>query len=33
VVRGQGTGLVNLSGDGATAFGDSLRIEVGLRNK
>src|SRR5947208_9755875 len=33
VVRGQGTGLVNLSGDGATAFGDSLRIEVGLRNQ
>jgi len=33
VVRGQGTGLVNLSGDGATTFGDSLRIEVGLRNK
>jgi len=33
VVRGQGTGLVNLSGDGATTFGDSLRIEVGLRNQ
>jgi len=33
VVRGQGAGQINLSGDGATAFGDSLRIEVGLRNK
>jgi prepilin-type N-terminal cleavage/methylation domain-containing protein len=33
VVRGQGAGQINLSGDGATAFGDSLRIEVGLRNR
>src|SRR5437667_752294 len=33
VVRGQSTGLVNLSGTGGTVFHDSLRIEVGLRNR
>jgi prepilin-type N-terminal cleavage/methylation domain-containing protein len=33
VVRGQGTGQLNLTGDGATTFRDSLRIEVGLRNR
>jgi len=33
VVRGQSTGLVNLSGGGGTVFHDSLRIEVGLRNR
>jgi len=33
VVRGQSTGLVNLSGAGGTVFHDSLRIEVGLRNR
>jgi prepilin-type N-terminal cleavage/methylation domain-containing protein len=33
VVRGQATALLNLTGDGATAFRDSLRIEVGLRNR
>ena len=33
VVRGQSTGLVSLSGTGGTVFHDSLRIEVGLRNR
>jgi len=33
VVRGQSAGLVNLSGGGGTVFHDSLRIEVGLRNR
>ncbi len=33
VVRGQSTGLVNLAGAGGTMFHDSLRIEVGLRNR
>jgi len=33
VVRGQSAGLVNLAGAGGTAFHDSLRIEVGLRNR
>ncbi len=33
VVRGQSAGLVNLSGVGASVFHDSLRIEVGLRNR
>jgi prepilin-type N-terminal cleavage/methylation domain-containing protein len=33
VVRGQGATLVNLSGAGATVFRDSLRMEVGLRNR
>jgi len=33
VVRGQGAGQLNLTGDGATTFRDSLRIEVGLRNR
>jgi prepilin-type N-terminal cleavage/methylation domain-containing protein len=33
VVRGQSAGLVNLSGAGGTVFHDSLRIEVGLRNR
>ena len=33
VVRGQSTGLVNLAGAGGTVFHDSLRIEVGLRNR
>ncbi len=33
VVRGQGAGYINLSGSGAKAWGDSLRIQVGLRNR
>ena len=33
VVRGQSAGLVNLAGAGGTVFHDSLRIEVGLRNR
>ncbi len=33
VVRGQSAGLLNLSGAGGTVFHDSLRIEVGLRNR
>jgi type II secretory pathway pseudopilin PulG len=33
VARGQGAGLVNLSGTGGRLFHDSLRIEVGLRNR
>jgi len=33
IVRGQSAGLVNLSGAGGTVFHDSLRIEVGLRNR
>jgi len=33
VVRGQGTALLNLTGAGASVFRDSLRIEVGLRNR
>ena len=33
VVRGQSASLVNLSGTGGTVFHDSLRIEVGLRNR
>ena len=33
VVRGQSAGLVNLSGAGGTVLHDSLRIEVGLRNR
>jgi prepilin-type N-terminal cleavage/methylation domain-containing protein len=33
VVRGQSAGLVNLTGTGGTVFHDSLRIEVGLRNR
>jgi len=33
VVRGQAGALINLSGAGATVFHDSLRIEVGLRNR
>jgi len=33
VVRGQGATLVNLAGAGATVFRDSLRMEVGLRNR
>ncbi|PYO96506.1 MAG: hypothetical protein DMD60_10175 [Gemmatimonadetes bacterium] len=33
IVRGQSTGLINLSGAGGTVFHDSLRIEVGLRNR
>jgi len=33
VVRGQSGALLNLSGAGSTLFHDSLRIEVGLRNR
>ncbi len=33
VVRGQGAGYINLSGSGAKAWGDSLRVQVGLRNR
>ena len=33
VVRGQGAGLVNFTGTHATTFGDSMRIEIGLRNR
>ncbi len=33
VVRGQGTTLLNLTGAGASVFRDSLRMEVGLRNR
>jgi len=33
VVRGQAGALINLSGAGGTVFHDSLRIEVGLRNR
>jgi len=33
VVRGQAAALMNLSGAGGTLFRDSLRIEVGLRNR
>ena len=33
VVRGQSGSLINLSGAGGTVFHDSLRIEVGLRNR
>jgi prepilin-type N-terminal cleavage/methylation domain-containing protein len=33
VARGQGAGLVNLSGAGGTTFRDSLRIEIGLENR
>jgi prepilin-type N-terminal cleavage/methylation domain-containing protein len=33
VVRGQSAALINLSGAGGTVFHDSLRIEVGLRNR
>ena len=33
VVRGQGATLLNLAGAGATVFRDSLRMEVGLRNR
>jgi prepilin-type N-terminal cleavage/methylation domain-containing protein len=33
IVRGQSTGLLNLTGDGAVQFRDSLRMEVGLRNR
>ena len=33
VVRGQAAALMNLSGDGGTVFNDSLRIEIGLRNR
>lgn len=33
VARGQGAGLVNLSGTGGTTFRDSLRIEIGLENR
>ena len=33
VVRGQAAALLNLSGEGGTTFRDSLRIEIGLRNR
>jgi prepilin-type N-terminal cleavage/methylation domain-containing protein len=33
VVRGQGAAPLNLTGAGASVFRDSLRIEVGLRNR
>ena len=33
VARGQSASMLNLTGAGATAFHDSLRIEVGLRNR
>lgn len=33
VVRGQASKLVSLTGAGYRAFGDSLRIDVGLRNR
>ena len=33
VVRGQAAALMNLSGAGGAVFRDSLRIEVGLRNR
>jgi len=33
VARGKGETLVNLTGGASTVFGDSLRIEVGLRNR
>jgi prepilin-type N-terminal cleavage/methylation domain-containing protein len=33
VVRGEGGALLNLTGDGAGVFRDSLRIEVALRNR
>lgn len=33
VVRGQSAGMLNLSGEGGSTFRDSLRIEVGLRNR
>ncbi len=33
VVRGQAASLVNLTGDAATVFKDSVRIQVGLRNR
>jgi len=33
IVRGQAGSLLNLSGAGGTVFHDSLRIEIGLRNR
>jgi hypothetical protein len=33
VARGQSSDLVNLTGAGGKLFGDSIRIEVGLRNR
>lgn len=33
VARGQASNLVSLTGKGYTSFGDSVRIEVGLRNR
>ncbi len=33
IVRGQAGSLMNLSGAGGTVFRDSLRIEIGLRNR
>lgn len=33
VARGQASNLITLTGSGYTAFGDSVRIEVGLRNR
>jgi hypothetical protein len=33
IVRGQGEAPINLTGDGASVFRDSLRIEIGLRNR
>jgi hypothetical protein len=33
VARGQASNLISLAGKGYTSFGDSVRIEVGLRNR
>jgi hypothetical protein len=33
VARGQGQTLINLTGSSRTTFQDSLRIDVGLRNR
>jgi hypothetical protein len=33
VARGQASNLVSLTGKGYTSFGDSVRIEIGLRNR
>jgi hypothetical protein len=33
VVRGQGTSTINLTGAAAVPLRDSLRVEIGLRNR
>jgi hypothetical protein len=33
VARGQSSNLVALTGSGYTSFGDSVRFEIGLRNR